>query len=85
MEDVQPGRARFDADLQAWILSSHGDVTAALREPRLVAVDGPDPAAHLGTRDAMARSLSADRAVKVRTLAPRRHPSQLPLRRAASS
>lgn len=34
---------------------------------------------------AYARSLSADRALKVRALAPRRHPSQLPLRRAASS
>jgi hypothetical protein len=34
---------------------------------------------------AWARSVQADRAAKVRALSPRRHPAQLPLRRAASS
>ncbi len=56
------GRARFDPDLRAWILSRHEDVSAALREARLVADDGREGSgAHRAVRGAVAQSLSAGR------------------------
>jgi cytochrome P450 len=62
MDDVQPGAAWFDPARRAWILSSHDDVSAALREPRLAAVDSQDRSGvHLAAREAVAHSLSADR------------------------
>ncbi len=62
IEHVQPGPARFDGALQAWILSSHEDVSAALRETRLATVaSAGSEAVHLLVRDAMAHALSPDR------------------------
>ena len=34
----KPGEARFDSTLRAWVLTSYEDVSAALRDPRLVAI-----------------------------------------------
>ncbi len=62
IEHVQPGPARFDGAHQAWILSSHEDVSAALRETRLATVaSAGSEAVHLLVRDAMAHALSPDR------------------------
>lgn len=62
MDDVRPGHARFDPDLVAWILSSHEDVSAALRESRLGSDESPDrDGAHRTVRKAVANALSADR------------------------
>jgi hypothetical protein len=67
MDDVQSGAAWFDPALDAWILSSHDDVSAALRESRLTAADSQDQeTAHLAVREAVARSLSADRLAGLR-------------------
>jgi len=54
---------RFDAALRAWILSTHADVSAALREPRL-ALAGTDTgadAAHLAVREAGREALAPAR------------------------
>lgn len=60
--DVQPGRARYDPALGAWVLSSHADVSAALREPCLVAVDFAEGSGvHRAVQGAVARVLSVDR------------------------
>jgi hypothetical protein len=54
MNDLEPGAARYDSALGAWLLTSHADVVAALREPRLAvtgtAVEGHT--AHLAVREA---------------------------------
>jgi hypothetical protein len=56
-----PGPARFDSALQAWVLSSHEEVGAALRDPHLAAGSSDPTAVHLALRDAAAHTLSADR------------------------
>lgn len=62
MPDNRPAPARFDPALQAWVLSRHADVSAALRDPRLGAVDSADQHdAHVAVRDAVAQALAADR------------------------
>ena len=67
MHDVQPGPARFDPTIRAWILSRHADVGMALREPCLAAGDSLDgPPAHIAVREAIAHSLSADRLAGMR-------------------
>lgn len=55
--------ARFDASLDAWVLTSYADVVAALHAPRLSGGGGDDPtaqAAHVAVRDAARRALSSD-------------------------
>ncbi|MBS1858736.1 MAG: cytochrome P450 [Acidobacteria bacterium] len=54
-----PGPARFDDELEAWVLTSYADVRAALREPRLTASGARgggdlDRAGHLEFRAAAA-------------------------------
>jgi cytochrome P450 len=54
--------ARFDASLEAWVLTSYADVVAALHAPRLSG-GGGDPTAHtahVAVRDAARRALSSD-------------------------
>src|SRR6516165_69666 len=66
-EAEQPGEARFDSALGAWVLTSYADVSAALRDPRLsvsgTSADG-DAAqvmAHVAVREAAAHALSPAR------------------------
>lgn len=61
--DANPGPARFDATLGAWVLSRYADVAAALRDRRLSASGavGDGPGVHVEVRDAAARALAPDR------------------------
>jgi cytochrome P450 len=62
-EAEQPGEARFDSALGAWVLTSYTDVSAALRDPRLsnsgTSADGNAP--HVAVREAAAHVLSPAR------------------------
>lgn len=65
-DGLEPGEARFDAALSAWILSSYADVSAALREPCLSAspgsgAPGRDQAANTAVRDAAMQALASQR------------------------
>jgi cytochrome P450 len=63
MDDPEPGEARFDPTLRAWMLTSYADVSAALRDPRL-SVPGTGAeghAAHLAVREAGVDALSPAR------------------------
>ncbi|MBL8293235.1 MAG: cytochrome P450 [Bryobacterales bacterium] len=66
MEGLEPGEARFDSSLAAWILSRYADVSAALREPRLSAspgsgAPGRDQAANAVVREAAMQTLASQR------------------------
>lgn len=62
-ETERPGEACFDPTLDAWILTRHADVSAALRDPRLaVPGTGADgDAAHVAVREAAANAVSPTR------------------------
>src|SRR4051794_40451845 len=58
-EAEQPGNARFDSALGAWVLTSYADVSAALRAPQLSPSGaGVSDAAHVAVREATARTLA---------------------------
>jgi cytochrome P450 len=62
-ETEQPGNARFDHALNAWVLTRYADVSAALHDPRL-SVPGTSAGgneAHRAVREAAARELSPAR------------------------
>jgi cytochrome P450 len=69
MNDPEPGPGRFDPRLGGWILTSHADVAAALREPRLSVSGTPvaGHAAHLAVREAGAQAFPAARLAQWRT------------------
>jgi cytochrome P450 len=62
-EAEQPGEARFDSALGAWVLTSYADVSAALRDPRLSVsgVNADGDAAHVAVREAAAHVLAPAR------------------------
>ena len=63
MRNEESGPARFDPALGAWILSSYGDVSAALRDARLsvTGAGGESRQAHENFRDAAHRAFSPPR------------------------
>jgi cytochrome P450 len=62
-EAEQPGEARFDPAISAWVLTSYADVSAALSDPRLsvsgTSTDGD--AGHVAVRETAAHALSSAR------------------------
>jgi cytochrome P450 len=62
-EAEQPGEARFDSALGAWVLTSYADVSAALRDARLSlsGTSAEGDAAHVAVGEAAARALSPAR------------------------
>lgn len=69
LSELEPGPGRFDSGLGAWILTSHADVAAALRDPQLAIPGTPieGHAAHLAVREAGAQAFPPARLAEWRT------------------
>jgi cytochrome P450 len=59
----QPGEARFDSGLGAWVVTRYADVSAALLDPRLSAsgTSSDGEAAHVAVREAAAHAMAPTR------------------------